>query len=281
MTSYETMLKFKSTETHISGFCAKCCKAIPLASASCTLDINLSPAAESDQLEVMLSRAYPYTSGEDLESTFMGLTCPSCGHVMPFVDSKIAHVLEGLNRLKLFTIFSCEGHYDESTDPNTGMTMHSETSTPYVSFIGTGKLIKDIIVWNVFELGYDYIRTGGSMATIKVDDDETEEWPKLLAKLELDTKMSTIYARINRPITEESHAKACDDFVEAMETLLKLLPNWIREWYDNCYDDCLYYENTEDKKAALRKAWESNADPEDLIHEYQERGGCLNDDDQF
>lgn len=272
MTSYDTLLKFKLTETEVSGFCPKCCTILPLSSITCGVEVNLSESAESDQLEVLLGRSLPYNSAEDFNDLYMGLKCPKCGKPMAFVDSGIANILAGFNRLKLFTIYSCEGHYLEDVEPNTGIPMFHENSCPYVFFIGNGRLICDILYWNLKKRGYTFEKTpNGKMIYVAVPDDDPDTLVQALKSIEIDIDLNTIYARMPSSSATQ-HQAGKEAFFQAMQALIAVLPDWIRDWYDNCTDDDII-TNTEKEKAEYRRIWETDEGPEAAIIEH-EKGGC-------
>lgn len=277
MTTYETKMQFQATQSGVSGYCCRCGITIPVEKISCTMDINLSPAAESDQLRVCLNRAFPYTSGEDPRTTFMGFNCPHCGKPMAFIDTEVAPFIKPLNRMKLFTVFSCEGHYEERTDPTTGIRNHSECSSPYISFIGNGRVIRDIILWNLLEAKCSLIMVGPNEYTLdRLCFTGTNPDYQKLRGIKIDVNCSTIYAMIDQT-DRFSFNKAKIEFKEAMCQLIYLLPDWIRNWYDNCTDDGKYFMDTEKKKAAYKQIWDNNEYPEELIRRYQNEGGSLNE----
>lgn len=254
--NHSVKLNFETSLNRVTTFCPTCNIATPFESMTCGIDIDLDPAAETYQLDVQMHHAFPYEIGEDPRTIFMGMVCPFCGGVMTVVDTGVAPFIKFFNKVKLFTQFSCEGHYNFSTDPVTEINAHS-IDTSYIKFIGNGKLIKDILLYNLV------VKNRGGL--VQLSDSEWSIDPmfsagpygdlSVLSNLVWDDSISGLYARRPTELDQKSFDIMQSNFSEAMYKLCYHLPEFIRAWYNECEDDDKYFFDTLEKKDQYTKVW--------------------------
>lgn len=264
---YENHLHFKSTIRNTSPYCPRCNVSFNVDTIQAEVNVNLSESTEPHQIRTSLFRAVPTMITENSDAIFMGALCPKCGKPMVLIDTGIVPFVKRLNAMKLFTSFSCEGHEEpDQTHPMTGL-KYAGCESPYISFIDNGKTIQDILTWYVVSNRLKCVEGRNSDEYI-VQDPSHPQFEGLM----FDIRICALYAaKLYNP---EDFKSARDAFLDGLYTLMHILPDMIRDWYDNCKDDSKYFVDTEAKKSRYLAAWEQNLNPVKAIEEYNGTETC-------
>ena len=222
----------------IGAMCPRCYYSFDIGNISINVDVNFAPDVDKAALGISPAIAVNMDSRTQFSRTFMFAVCPICKRYsidtnMIIVDSAIMNILILLNKIGLFTEYSCDG---------------SEDNLPYVKFLMPGDNFHELI---------KMISENSNLRILDNEDSEQNEYVfnyldcsrldrkfQHLAKIKFDVGLSAIYMKNPKWYSERS----VPEFWEAIESFANLAEDAILNWKDPKESDTI-----DDKSLQIRR----------------------------